>query len=549
MRRFLLFVAVLFSVWTAINGAVLVRNIESSFAGINHGQNTTFDCNAWSGSCACWMSAASGKCGNATAHYSNAACAGGDDSTALADWISYGHSLGAAKAVLFIPPGCAEGAFGGDGNASFSGDISIHCAGFGSQPDTTIQNAVIWGYGTTFVSVWFGGQAFFNAQNTQGVEAGCGSGPTNTSPLIQAANAGDTTITLVTPSDATGNLAVGNDIVVGALSTQGVGSFPPNQHFHEHAHIDAINTETGVITLHARLKYSYKTTYPNLGGTQPFEGGPATIYLMEKGYNTNSQYFGMTVTCANCQNNIIGKNIVLSDVVWSDATANPAPTQSETIQLIRTSYADLEVDKDVDSLSIISSAVGNITVQSSSVNNLIVQGTTFGYYGRTGNINGTPLNASILNTKIPGGIRAGPTCCGQATSLTLNNVSFQIASANFHHSTISAYSFSGGTLTIAKSSTEYTNGTSPGMWVPGHKYFMGDTDGSNTCSVPNTFTVMDVVDDGANVNIPTDLASVTFGNICAGVRAPSTFGAYNVLSLSQTNSGPANLLSIPEMLP
>lgn len=549
-RHFLLFFALLCALSgmhkEPSNVGILV---PSASAGINHGQNTTFDCNAWGGSCACFMSAASGKCGNATAHYSNATCNGGDDSTALADWITYGHSLGTSLAVLFIPPGCTEGDFGGDNNYSFSGDVKINCAGFGTQPITTIQNAVIWGYGTTFTSLWFGGIGFFTAQNTQGVEFGCSSGPTNTSPLIQAANAGDNTITLVTPSDATGNLSVGDEIVVTALGNESTGTFPPSHTFHEHKHITSINAVTGVLGINDKLKYSYKTTYPNLGGTQPFEGGPAAIYLMEKTYATNSQYFGMTVTCGSCQTNIVGKSIILTDVTWSDPTSNPAPTQSESIQLIRTSYPNLEVDKEVDSLSIISSLIGNITVQSSSVNNLAIQGTTFGGQGTSGFLNGTPLNTSILNTKIPSGIRAGPTCCGQAVSLSLNNVTVPTASANFHHTAISAYSFSAGVLTIAKSSTEYTNGTSPGMWVPTHKYFMGDTDGSNSCSSPNTFTVNDLQDAGANVNIFTDIVSIPTGNICVGVRPPSTFGSYNVMSLTQTNSGPANLLSLPEMLP
>lgn len=489
------------------------------------------------------MSAASGRCGNATAHFSNATCNGGDDSAALADWISYAHGLGAVRAVLFIPPGCTEGAFGGDGNSSFSADITVNCAGFGAQPVTTVQQPVIWGYGTFFPQLWFGGQGFFGAQNTQGVETGCGSGPTNTSPLIQAANAGDTTVTLVTAGDSS-NLTVGDWIAVTALANQGTGSFPPNHSFHEHKLITAINGGTGVITLNAPLLFSYKTTYPNLGGTQPFEGGPATIYLMEKTYNNISQYFGMTITGTN-QSNILGRSVVLQDVTWlNPASTGPNPTQSEAIWLIGNRYPASEVDKEIDLLAVINSSVGNTDVQSAAVNNLIIQGTTF-----SGALNGVPANAVISNSKFSA-IRAGPTCCGHGNSIALDGVTFVTALQNFHHSAISAYSFSAGTLTIAKTASEWTSGAAPGLWVPGMKYFMGDTDGSNTCAPANTFTVSDVVDAGANVQIVTNISSIPVTNICnANTRPPSTFGAYQAMSLTQKFSGPGNLLSNPEMLP
>lgn len=508
----------------------------------SHGRNTTFDCNAWGGSCACFMSAASGKCGNATAHYSNATCNGGDDSAALADWIAYGHGLGATRAVLLIPEGCTEGDFGGDGNASFSADVSIHCAGFSGQPDTTIQNAVIWGYGTTFSSLWFGGQGFFTA----GVGTGCGVTPTNTTPLIQSANAGDITVTLVTPGDITGNLAVGDQIVVTALANEGIGSFPPSHSFHEHKSITAINAGTGVLTLSSPLQFSYKSTYPSLGGTSPFEGGPATIYLMEKTYNTVSQYLGMTVTSVT-QSNILGKNVTLTDVIWSNPSANgPNPTQSESITLVRNIYPASEVDKEIDNLSILGGIIVNTDIQSSSVNNLVIQGTTF-----TGHLNGTPTNTTISNSKM-NAIRVGPTCCGQASSISLDNVAFASVLFRGSSTAISAYSFSGGTLTIAKSNAEYTNGNSPAIWVPGHKYFAGPGDGSNSCIPANTFTVLDVQDAGANVNILTDLASVSFGNTCsAGTAPPSRFGAYQTMTLIQTNvpAGTPSLTINPEMLP
>lgn len=508
----------------------------ASASAFSHGRNTTFDCNVWPGAtCACFMSAASGKCGNASAHFSNANCNGSDDSTALSDFLTYGHGQGATQVVLYVPPGCIEGAFG-----SFSSDVTIHCAGFSGQPITTVQNLAVWAYGTTFTSIWFGGQGFFTA----GVGTGCGATPTNTTPLIQNANAGDTTVTLITPSDITGNLAVGDDIVATALANEGIGSFPPSHSFHEHKSITAINATTGVLTLNSPLQFSYKTTYPSIGGTQPFEGGPATIYLMEKTYATNSQYFGMTIT-GTTQSNIIGKNITLTDVTWSNPASNgPNPTQSETINIVRGNYPASEVDKEIDNLNITNGFIGNTDIQSSSVNNLNIQWTEF-----TGTLNGTPAKTTITNSKIAG-MRVGPTCCGQASSLTLTNVVLLAGVNHFHFAAISAYSFSAGTLTVSKAAAEWAGGNAPALWVPGHKYFAGDSDGSNSCSPANAFTVTDVQDAGSNVNIVTDLASVSFGNTCgSGTRPPTTFGSYNVMNLTQTNSGPFNLLTIPEMAP
>lgn len=250
---------------------------SAAIAGGRGGHNTTFDCNVWGGSCACWMSAASGKCGNATAHFSNAPCTGGDDSAALADWISYGHGLGATRAVINIPDGCVEGVFGGNGNSSFSADLSVHCAGFGTNPDTTIQNAVIWGYGTTFASFQFGGQGIFGNQYPTTIETNCiaNGGPSNTSPLIQAPNPGDTTVTVITPSDLTcspscggtnKNISPGDWIVLSALGTQGCGSAPINPAIWEWKLITAVNYSTGLVALNEPVKNSgYKTTYPFLG--------------------------------------------------------------------------------------------------------------------------------------------------------------------------------------------------------------------------------------------------------------------------------------------
>lgn len=524
------FIVVIFCLWPSI-----------ALAGGRGGHNTTFDPNSYGGGWTCFRSQVSGACGSGPFfQYLNAACDGTtDDTAALAAWITYAHGLGGALAKINTGIGsrCHLPL-----NASFAADNTINCAGFGSSLNTTVQNLIVWQYGSTFDAAWFGGGGFYSVQNPNGVQTGCSGAPTNTSPLIQAANAGDTTVTLITAAESS-NFVVGDWIVVTALGNGKIGDFPPSHFFHEHRLITAVNAGTGVLTLDSPLQFSYKTTYPNIGGGAPFQGGPATVYLMEKTYNTNAQYFGGTITSAS-QTNIVGKSIVLTDVAWSSAAAGPNPTQSGAIWLIGNSFLGSEVDKDIDLLAIINSSNHQIDIQSSSINTFIMQGTTI-----TGTLNGTPANSSISNSKI-GGIRAGPPVSGISNSTTLDGVTFTTAVVGVHFSLISSYSLSTGTLTIAKASSEWTSGVAAGLWVPGKKYFIGAAGGFNACTPSVTFTVSDVVDAGSNVQVVTDIASIPAGNICNGNNQPvATFAAYQSQSLVQKFSGPGNLLSNPEMLP
>lgn len=511
-----------------------------SYAGGRGGTNKTFDPNSYGGGWTCFRSLASGTCGSGTfTQYLDAICDGStSDNTALASWITYAHGLGTALAKLYIPSG-SSCTF--SGNTSFALDVSINCAGFGASSNTVVQNLLVWAYGATVNSAWFGGRAFYSVQNPNGVQTGCSGAPTNTSPLINTVSVGATSVTLSTAGEIS-NFTVGDWIVVTALSNTLIGNYPPSHTYQEHALITAINSAT--LTLDRPLQNSYLSTYPNLGGTSPFQGGPATIYLLEKGYNTIARYMGLSVSSI-AQSNIIGRSVVLQDVTWTNAAGSgPNPTQSEAIWLIGARYPTSEIDKEIGTLAIINSSAGNTVIQSSSVNTHLVQGSTF-----SGTITGTTANTQITNSKISA-LRAGPTCCGRANNLILNGVTVTTTPVIFHFSAMSDYSFSAGTLTISKAATEWTNGKGPGLWVPGTKYYMGDLNGQDNCVPANTFTVSDIIDAGANVQIVTDIVSIPVTNICnSNVRPPSTFAAYQSMALTQKFSGPGNLLSNPEMLP
>lgn len=502
---------------------------SSAIAGGRGGHNTTFDPNSYGGGWACFRSAASGTCGGAAAHFSNAVCDGvTDDSPAIGDWLTYAVSLNPVLAKLYIPPGshCHI-----DGNI---GSISFWMNSFHRPFDQNVKNAIVWGYEAFVDNLWIGG-IDFPAATVGGIRQ---------QALLQTVSAGVSTVTLVTAADSS-LFTVGQRVGITGLGLQNFGA-PPNAQWAEFKLITAINGGTGVVTLDSPLTNSYSSQWPQLdigsSVTQDL-GGPATMYLMDQTWDTNPTLFGLTITGGG-QTNIIGRNIVVQDVNFLGTDSNVsvfAPSAFKNAWFFYVSAFTSEVDKSWESA---------VLYRYSSQNNLSVQsaGGRLSLIGSSiGALSGTTRDTVILNSTM-GSLRVGPTCCGQTNSLLLDGVKFTSAAAEFKHGTISAYSFSLGTLTVAKASPEYQ--ASVGVWVPGHKYFMGDTDGSNTCSPANTFTAIDVVDAGANVSIVTDIVSIPVANICnSNSRPPSTFGSYQTMALTQKFSGPANLLSLPEMLP
>lgn len=505
----------IFLIWLSIF-ALFAGSADQSDAW-NHGLNTTFDPNQWGGAAnvSCITAAIPGTC--ATGY--NATCDGtGSDAAAWAAWEAASAAANPALAVLLVPPGKTCVLDGTGTNGCLTSDCSVHnTAG--------VQNAVIWGYGAQVnQGCRVGGWGFFDNNTSQA--------------LINAATAGAAAVTV--NDGNVGRFSVGRWIAVTALGIQSFGD-PPNFAIIEYKRITAINGN--VVSLDSALKNSYKSTYPQLDlgdSSTPNLGGLAQIYLLEPSWDTDATIIGLSINCAG-QLTFVGRNITLQNVV-SLGTNGTAFSVGITHTVTSSELGPVEYDKDLETGNFNYITSGQFAIQSQAGTINITNSTL------RAALNGTATNTNLTNVNIlSGGIRAGPTCCGQATSLTLNKVTFTPALLNLHHTLISAYSLSGGTLTIAKSSGEYS--TSVSMWVPGHKYFMGDSDGSNTCSVPNTFTVSDVVDAGSNVQILTDIVSIPVTNICLGTRPPSTFGSYQVMSLSVTNSGPANLLSNPEMTP
>jgi hypothetical protein len=526
----------------ALAGMVLsvLSHLPSLSAG-HGGHNPTFDPNSFGGSSGdgwtCIRTQASGACGGSTfSSYWNAACDGTTiDSAAFASWVSHGVGLGTAQAKLYIPPGsnCVLDGTGTNGGITF--DASVHnTAG--------IQNVVIWGYGATV--------------NNCGVLGGWGLYSNNTTVAnISQANPGDTSVIV---NDGRASALISNRwALVSALAIQPNGS-PANLQYFEFVQTGTISGNT--VPISPALTKTYKTTFPQMDVGDAFDpdlGGPAKIYMMEPSWNTHTQIYGLTVV--NGGGIVLqGRLIDAQDVKLLGGGTEP--TQSITINLSGT-ITNMEVDKEVTNLNLSGLIVngGNIGGASSSVVNLNLNNS---YLSKA--LSGTSAqNVTLSNSNVIGGISAGPSCCGHGNTMVLDNVKFTPAIRSFHLSqwcavppcaSLTDYAFSNGTLTIAKSNPRYVGAVQ--LWVPGYKYYMGDSDGSATCTPLSTYTFSALsgpTDNGdGTVSIVTDIPSIPTGNVCNGnSRPPSTFGAYQAMTLTQSNvpAGSANLLSNPEMVP
>lgn len=514
--------SVVFFIW--LLGALACGFLDGS-AGINHGENTTFNCNSLGGTCACFMSAASGQCGSATAHFSNAVCDGGtDDHVAMKDWLTYANGFyPGVSPALYVPPVCKLHLDPNDASCSFQADV---LAGEVGLPN----NSITWAYGATTDCLWIGGFAYPNG-TVSGVPQ---------QALINTVTAGSSTVTV---NDGNiGTFSIGRSIAVTGLVTIDNQSGNPSHQRFEYKKIT--NIVGNVITLDSPLANSYESTWPSLGlgdAFHPALGGPALIYLLDATWDVAGTIYGISTTYSG-QVNVVGRNISAIDVTFPTPNGY-APTSSKNVYISGGSTPTIEVDKNIEVFSLNNTSVASSIIVQSNMGTMNLSGVVGASLG------GTTTNTTVSNSRF-NAIRAGPTCCGAGNSLTFNNVTFTIASPNFHFGLISNYTFSGGNLIIAASSSAWKN-ADIALWIPGHKYFVGDSDGSNTCSPSNEFTVNDVSVNGSNINIAVSgLSSLSFGNTCSlGTRAPTTFGSFNVMTFSATNSGPGNMLSNPELIP
>lgn len=487
--------------------AWLLINVSSGVAG-RGGHSVAFDSNSYGGGWTCFRTQASGACGAGTfAQYFDASCSGtggqSADDTAISAWITYGLAQGALKAKLYIPPG-SDCWF----TASTTSLVMVN-----GTTNPAIQNAIVWGYGATLHRIGIGGRALLGGWN------------------INTASQGDSNVVLVTAGDSS-NFVVGNWVLIGAEGLQTFGE-PQNLQLFEYAVVTAINS--GTLTLSSPLSQTYLSTWPIVNSF-----GPASIFKMETSWNINLQLFGMTFASYEFNGNqvsVTGRNIILNDVIFAETAGNMSPGPSNSLWFIGGQVRSPEVDKLINSVNFVKVAGGQIQVQSASVNSMQIISSAL-----SSKLNGTAITTSIVNSSFPS-ITAGTTTYGRARNLSLDGVTFTTANNRYLGLPASVFSYSAGTFSIAK--VDVATPFVYQVFVPGFKYFFGNSDSSNTCTPANTFTVTALRECGANICMDTNIVGSLPSSSCGTIN----YGAYQVETFSAKFSGPGNLLSNPEMLP
>lgn len=481
-------------------------------AGGRGGYNTTFDPN-WYGGAAnvkCLTAAIAGIC---TVGY-NATCngSGTNDASAWAAYRTAAIAANPAKAVLYVPPGS-------------------DCRGGNVAYLQGIANPIVWAYGATFDYVTMGTLGS-PIPTVDGFNA-----------LIQTANAGDTTVTLITAAESS-IFAVGDWVVVNALSLQ-AASGPPNWNFFEYKVITAITgTSTKVITLSSPLTYSYSSTYPAWTGNNA-DGGPANLTKVRTDnvlayWDTRVEWHGGTIGGVGECLVISGRTIIAYDVTWLRDTC---PSASDAIWFFN-SYVStnrgtgVEIDKVINLLYFFRSSSNQLFVQSSSVNLMVIDSSTSSVFPEASfGLNGTPTNLRIINSVIPGpfGMQLNPVSYGHGVSIEVDGSFIGAASRSTRAVPNSWFSFSGGVLTIANSDPNLFHVFE---WaVPGQKYYSSQSEGT-PCASSVAFMITSLIQDGTNTKVGTDLGSVPSCGVPTLYYAPYTAG---VITQRNSRSGSVDI--------
>lgn len=399
---------------------------------------------------------------------------------------------------------------------------------------TSTVDLIIWGYGARLSNQNFGGDDFFT-DNTH-------------SSKIANVSAGSATISLVTPSEIS-RYTVGNLLLIGGVSTQNFGN-APNLQFFERKTIKTITTDcpspctSAVITLDSNLTHSLKSTWPDLGfnvGNPPL-GGPAMLWQLKPTNNTTLKVYGLHVA-VDTTNPAFGSNAVNRTIYFNGVVHEGAGWgfRAQTLTLVGMPLPGAtEFDKDIETVNCdqCTSPGNGFFFQSASPQTLNITNSF-----SAGSLNGTGQNATVSNSTF-NEIAAGVAGDGAGTSLTLTNVTYPNVHTYYHTVPTTDLTFSAGTFTILKSAGTIANVYA--TFVPGFKYYLGGVAGNSVCTPAAEFTVTDLREDATHVFIDIDQSTLP---ACGGGGTVLSYGQFHLLTASQTGSGPANIFSIPEMVP
>lgn len=487
----------------------LLLSCASGFAGGRGGHVTTWDPNLFGGGWVCFQTQITG-CSQGF----NATCNGVADDTAA--WDSFKtYAAGVNHAKLYIPPGA---------NCSSVGTTNIPAGSNPAHNDgTPLPNVTIWGYGASVASIVLGAQFVPFPDNTHNA-------------LLVTANAGDSTITLVTPAQAS-RFAVGKWILISGISTQTFG-YPPNWNVFEYRIVTAINS--GVITLSQPLSYSYKSYWPqaDVGDASNVNlGGPAMAYVLNDGWNQNLTIYGLRVKQTGTA--VFGsvKQAALYDMIF-DSVDGLAPSSTQTFSVFYSNIRSPEFDKQVDRATLYQVSGKQFIFQSASTNAVVMSNVTASQ-GFVGSPNNLTISASTIPTLL-----MGPTAYGHGTYFNIENSTVNaVVGSNICMNTIAngnaELTFSSGRFTLAKPATVY-KGDFYRWAIPESKKYHADSDGTNNAVPPTTFTITDISEDASNYYADTDITGALPNPTCNG-HVCRCYTSWQASSVSQKFTGPANL--------
>lgn len=293
----------------------------------------------------------------------------------------------------------------------------------------------------------------------------------------------------------------------------GVG-FPSNPFYFQYVQVTNINPSTGVVTFTPPLTDAYKSTWPsyNSGGfLVPDGGGPATLYVLNPGWDIEIEWRGITFT-SNNQIDAPGRRVIFRDVTFTaNGVACIYPTVNKYFSIINATMTNctMEADKIVEEMTLSNVAISQIVFQNSGIkkftaNNLTAIG-----------INGTPLVTEISNSTITSSLIPGPTTNGRTNSIYLLNTSIASfddgvvggiiysgrTSEGLNH--IAGLSMSGGIITIPNSYIQAAT-EQLGWAAPGGNYCWIDDNDNSTCD--QLFQITDMTQDVTNTYIHTSQA-------------------------------------------
>ena len=288
--------------------------------------------------------------------------------------------------------------------------------------DDNINNQLFNGILQLFVSAY--GASFVRTPNITGPvgfrqEAGY-------SARVNTVTFGSGSATLKTPSQSS-RFFIGAWCCLGALEFQGSSGFPPNLCYAQFVQITAIDPIGGVISFTPSAKDTYSDQYPETNPGQDYDtGGPATLFLMcgRPGYvpldtwRSQITINGLTITnsagpsgeqvYASCL------SISYADCIFSGCA--PIPTANRTFSATRCTVPDAQIenDKDCESVTFLNCTLRSMITQSSSIQSLILDGNSISVF-----CNGTARKTLIKGSSNLNTLVIGPVGYGNSESLTI----------------------------------------------------------------------------------------------------------------------------------